>query len=139
MVVGVVDMLPCRGEARGCLYDGRRVREGFFEGMQLIRTDFGGEGPWSVRGETQQSLPRAVRYDCRPWGRDSVLVLENTDGGRQLVADVEARDKSAEDGGTADAGATVKSFLRAGSAAHGLDIEILKGEKGGECFWEDVA
>jgi hypothetical protein len=46
----------------------------------------------------------AVRLSTlEPWGRAAGLVLESADGERQLVADVRARDKRTDNGGTADA------------------------------------
>lgn len=86
--------------------------------MQLITADSGGERHWV------QSLPIAARYECcRRWEMEDYSVLAGADGGRQLVAVVEARDKKTRGGGTADAadaGATTKSSLLSGSAAHCL-------------------
>lgn len=91
--------------------------EGFLEGMELIRADSGGEGPWAARvqrGRMHSGRSRrkaaiaadssAVRLSTwEPWGRAACLVLGSADGERQLVADVGARDKRTEHGGTADA------------------------------------
>lgn len=105
MVVGVRRVFGSEGAALGCCYTGA------FEGMGLIRADSGGEDPGyadmlacregghkpSGRSDECKSRPIAgpgVQCDCQRWGRGSCLVLSCAAGGRQLVADVGARDKS---------------------------------------------